>query len=146
MQSRPLSQTMQVALMQVALIPLGLISTLIPQSTHSVKLTFFHFVILLYRLDCSLTIVCLSMAVLCGLLIVVKLNTQMCVLISVYDISGHFPLIAILVLFIVFLVVYVCIMFVFNASVSCISLLVVAVIVQFFNLHLFPVAISLDTT
>ena len=40
-------------------------------------------------------------------------------------------------------------MFVFNPSVSCISLLVVAVIVlyiQFFNLHLSPVAISLDTT
>ena len=33
------------------------------------------FVILLYRLDCFLIIVCLSMAVLCGLLIVVKLNT-----------------------------------------------------------------------
>ena len=43
----------------------------------------------------------------------------------------------------------VCIMFVFNASVSCINLLVVAEIVlyvQFFNLYLCPVAISLDTT
>ena len=40
-------------------------------------------------------------------------------------------------------------MFVFNVSVSCISLLVVAVIslyVQFFNLHLSPVAISLVKT
>ena len=39
-------------------------------------------------------------------------------------------------------------MFVFNASLSCINLLVVAVIalyVQFFNLHLSPVAISLVT-
>ena len=32
------------------------------------------FVILLYRLECSLVTVCLSMAVLYGLLIVVKLN------------------------------------------------------------------------
>ena len=63
------------------------------------------FVILLYRLDCSLITVCSCMAVLCGLLIVGKLNAQMCVLISVYDVSDHFLLIAILVLFIVSLVV-----------------------------------------
>ena len=83
---------------------------------------------------------------------VVKLNTSFrCVLlyIGVHDVFGHLPLIAILVLFIMSPVVYVCIMCVFNASVSCISLLVVAIIflyVQFFVLLLSPFAILLDTT
>ena len=74
----------------------------------------------------------------------------MCVLIGVYDIFGHFPLIAILVLFIIVsLVVQVCIMCVLNASVSCISLPEVAIIflhVQFFILLLSTAAILLDTT